>query len=383
MKIYRADSEVIRSELIRLREKLVVAKNPAERHLCLSDMELFNCLYYSLMQDEFININKILKKSKSVLESSDKFYHKLSKNYNESFITNKAFINYLSSRSLNVYAKELDKYIEPDIIEEAIFTEDDANILLHDFFRKYHPESIEFIDDLILNKRILRVDELEQYGGLCFYIYKALPFLIVQSPKYSISTLQSLIHELGHAINFNKISNDFSINKIEKYLSGSPYIEVISRLYEKEALEFFIDENVNRDYALTLLADYHYSNYYFLLETYVFSLLPDHLLEKNNYYIYSNEELKLFIEFDQYNVDIDDAFNGDKLNLFNSFNYGISGLVATILSSKIKDNKDNSLYYKFLPYMMDSFRPSIFDELGIDYKEASKCIKKELNYLLK
>lgn len=385
MKIYGADADTIKNEILSLREKLVTAKTVAEEQLCISDIELLNVLYNCLTHNNVEGFNKIFKNNRGKLINCSNFYNKLNDTYNNKVIANKDFINYLSSRSLNVYAKELYKYIDKDIIEEEIFNEDDASIILHSFFRKYHPKDVDFVDEIILNKRVLRTDILDKYCGLCFYVYKSLPFLVVENPRYSVKTIKSLIHELGHAIDFKNMNDNFSVNKIEKYLEISPYIEVNSRLYEKEALEFFIDEDINKDYAVTLLADYHYTNYSYLLDSYFFTLLPDYLLEKNKYYNYSMDELKLFIPFDKYNSDIFDTIGDEKINLSDSFNYGIGGLIATILSSKIKEDKDsgNVLYNKFMSNRMDSFRPSIFDELGIDYKEASKCLKKEINYLVK
>ena len=387
MGIYNADANSIKSELLTLREKLVRAKTTAEKESCLSSINFLNMIYYSICSDEKDYFYSVVKNNKNKFLVSDQYMKKLNKSYTNNFIKNKNNLNNLSLHAVNIYSKELDKYKVPSLLEETIFSEDDAYFIIHSFFEKNYPEYVNYIDMLIKNKRLLRIDNFEddKYEGLCLNTYKSDPFIVSKSPKYTIETITTLIHELGHAVDFNCINKRFSHNKSEKYLFLSSYVEVNSRLFEKQALEFFINCDINKDISLYLLNEYHYTNYCFLLQLYIFTLLPDKILQNDNYSLLSEDELKLIIPFEKYNIDIDACLSEEKIILRDSFTYGISGLLATIIDSNIKENSKHGkvLYNDFMANRTEPYSKDVFNELGLDGKDLAKCLKKEINYFNK
>lgn len=383
-KVFMADYDTINDNLVKLRENLIRAKSISEKELCLSSISSLNIVLNSLTNGKKVKYyDSVSKKNKTAVFDSINYISKNRDKFIDVFLDNKEYIQKSTKEYIDLYADSLCDSLDIDYYQELVFSEKYVLSLVLAFFKENFSENYDYVLEMIENKRILRADSIEYgYEGLCFNIYKSLPFIVVSTnkDKYSLSTVVTLIHELGHAIDFNNISKNYSTNVIEKYSLHSPYIEFMSRLYEKRAWEFLLKSEIDDNYVKCNLLDFHYTTYSNLLDAHVLSLLPDSLLKKDSYAKYDVEALKNLV-VDDSNVNlVSDSFLFSYPDVRDNFVYGYSGLMATYFDSLIKDDFKSgiNLYNKFLANRMDKYRPELLDELEINKDDFDKKLVKEI-----
>ena len=88
------------------------------------------------------------------------------------------------------------------------------------------------------------------YLGMCNCIYKNNPIITIycqSNEKYTLEELVTIIHELGHAIDFKNLSLSSTSNTLEKYLITSKLSEFNSQFYEKQAYEYFLEKGIDKN----------------------------------------------------------------------------------------------------------------------------------------
>jgi len=385
MEICQADYGIIKKDLDDLRELLVRTKTKAENNCCFNSIYALNLLCDALNGDKFSNYLSVVKDNRAKYFESLLFTKRHKEMFINTFLNNKKLIAKLSDEYANLYRKYIFENKLYDNYSDIIFSKEDARLILYDFFERYHPNDLEYVDQLICNKRILQVSSIDLFDGIWFNIYNKQPIILVKGNNYSIKSLVSIIHELGHAVDFRNISKNYSVNVSEKYYYCSNYLEFLPRLYEKQALEYFYHFHFDDSYVLTLLQDYYFTTYYDWLQTYIFSLLPNHIIEKNKYLKVNKDYIKLLIPVEKRSLSLDDCIDYSDLDLKTSFTYGLSGLLATVCDSKIKDNSGDAknLYENIMANRLGLFKPDIFRDLNLTDDDIEKCLRKEINFLAK
>lgn len=385
MEIYQADYESLKNDLMDLRELLVRTKTKAEKNHCLSSIYTLNLLCDALNHDGFDYLHELIKKNKSKYFDSFSFSNKHRDLYAHNFVINKKVIREILYNYIGIYEEEIKKYDFATDYTDIMFSKKDAKLILYDFFERYHKEELDYIDSLINKKRILSVGSAYLYDGLCFNLYKKDPVIVVKGSGYSMQSLITLIHELAHTIDYRKISEMYSVNIMEKYHYCSNYVEFLSRLYEKQALEYFYDFHFDDNSVISMIADFHFSTYFNLVKTYILSLLPDSIIERSNYLKYDKEQIKLLISTEDYDSSFDKYLDSGNFDLKESGSYWFSGILSTVCDSKIKDNSSDAknLYENIMANRFGLFKPDIFKDLNLTDDDIEKCLRKEINFLSK
>lgn len=382
MGIYNGTGDVIKKDLLDLRELLLRAKTKSEASFCIDSIYTLEHLYNDLKNSNISYYDNICKKNRNKVKTAIDLKNKYLDAHIENFINNKIFLRELFIENIELFSEMLEQNYEKDSIIEPVFSETSANLIVHDFFSRFYPEHIDYIDKLILEKRLVKVDVLENYDGMCFNIYKKEPLILVQNREFTLKNIQTLIHELAHAIDFKDMNEKFSVNKREKYNYLSNYVEFLSRFYERQALDYFYDLNIDMGSVFSMYLDYDQIVYDDLINSYIFSLLPDEVLRRSNYLKYSNDELKLMIPCEYFIEPIDEALDDESLDINSSLKYSISSLFAMYCNGLLKEDEEKGKYIfeNLMANRTDMFRKEIFEELGINGQEMSKMLVKEMNY---
>ena len=234
-KIYTGDIDDIRKEILNLKEHFAIGKNISESYSYLSNINALNGLHKCLTGEEVINFKRLCGVNKHLTQQASNFGRKHQDAFSMIFLDNKELIKFISCHAHNII---VDKYVREDssmIVD--LFTEEEMYEIVIDFLKKYHPEDLELFNEMIRNRRIVKVDGLNEFEdrllGQCSHIYKGLPFIITQESAITLDSIRCLIHEFGHASDMSDLNKKFSINQMSKYFFLSGKTEVPSMLYER------------------------------------------------------------------------------------------------------------------------------------------------------
>ena len=382
MSIYNGTYESLKKDLLELREMFIRTKTKSESALCIDSIYSLERLCNCLKKENSSYYEQIYKKNKNKIKECMNIKNRYLDAYMENFIENKTFLRNLLFKNIEIFDDMLEQNNEEIETIEPMFSEASADLLVHDFFKKYYPKHKCYIDKLILDKRLIKVDEIEHYDGMCFNIYRKEPIILVQNNKYTMRSIITLIHELAHAIDFKDMNEKFSVNKCEKYNYQSNYVEFLSRLYERQALDYFYDLNIDNDSVTSMYLDYDYGIYSDMVASYAFTLLPDEILKRSNYLKFSREELKLMIPCEYFTEQVEEALDDEFVDVNQSLRYAMSSLLALYCNGVLKENEDkgNYIFENIMANRADLFRKEMFEELAINGQEMSKILIKEMNY---
>lgn len=386
--IYTGKVSVIKDEIKSLRERLVRAKNDSERCGYLASIFSLNRLYKDLVGEEFLNFDKITGSDRHLTQRINNFGSRLVDKFPVNFIEEKLLIEEVSSKVyaiLNSEATEIDK----KRIMVEMYPEKLAMRIIRDFFECYHPEDLELFEELIEQNRMFDVSEFSDFDsrvrGNCYYVYKRLPFLVTYSPFYTVETMSFLIHEFGHAKDMMNLSNNFSFNQIQKYFFTSGKDEVISKLYEKEFIDFCIQAEINLEASSALLYDYYGIIEESVFETYFYTQLPDWLLQKSEYLSYDLEFLKTQLKDPSFKKIMEENESIDVLGIDSSTKYALGGLSAVMLQERFKNSKQtgNKIINTFMNNRTRFSVTELIDTLEYDDCEFKEIVQRDFETIKK
>lgn len=386
--IYTKDVSAIKDEIISLRERLVRAKNDSERCGYLASIFSLNHLYKDLVGEEFLNFDKITSSDRYLTQRINNFGSRLVDKFPVNFIKEKLLIEEVSSKVYTILNFE-DSEINKKRIVVEMYPEKLAMEIIRNFFECYHPEDLKLFEELIDKNRIFNVSEFSDFDsrvrGNCYYIYKKLPFLVIYSPFYTVETISFLIHEFGHARDMMDLSANFSFNQIQKYFFTSGKDEVISKLYEKEFIDFCIQAGINLEASSALLYDYYGIIEESAFETYFYTQLPDWLLQKSEYLSYDLEFLKTQIKDHSFKGIMEKNVSIDVLGIDSSTKYAFGGLSAVVLQERFKNGKrmGDKIINTFMNNRTRFSIVELLDTLGYDNSEFEEIVQRDFETIKK
>lgn len=368
--------EDIIKELKRLREELVVTKTYGEKNTCLESIITYNQLLSSLTGDDVsVNINRILKKQKnSILLSGDK-EAKLYDNFSNNFISNKEFFKELTSNLLKTLEDSILEFDNKDY-DLYLYPEEDIITLIINFFYEYYPNKLDLVEDMLKKKRVIGVDNLTDYSGVCFHIYKNLPIVLFQRDRnLTLKEFATITHELGHVIDFEDLDSRYSSNFSQKYFYNSTFLELNSLLVETQSLDFLSKNKLNELFVREIQYNNLISTYTNLIGINLFTELDNDLI-KNGSVLFCDSDFVKGIT----NLDLVYGDNNFSFNLKDNLMYGLSGVMASYFNSLISEYKElgQKMYNDFWAYRCDLFRPQLFDELNINQDDIGKRLVKQI-----
>lgn len=320
------------------------------------------------------------------------------KNYNK-FIRK---IDYYSCKMVDnfVFNKEFHKDNLFNIIteteEEKCMLKDiddiDVNFSRSDFFELFNQfmKSIgkdKLFDYMYKNHHIYSTKVGYDKGNAGFTVFNpidSIPDVFISNFKYDLRSMNTLAHELGHCDDL--LSFDGDIESFNKYFYMSFYNECISKLYELLLNNFLSSSCIDKDIVDSKRIDFHLTNFEFLLEAYILSLLSSSYILEGKYLDQNTNEIvemigKNFTDEDYIKFFIDNMINFDIAEIYN---YAYGGIVSLFLYDDVlKNGFDSKLMNSFMKERINLFNPDVYNDLGFSSDRYVRLYKKEVSDLIK
>lgn len=276
------------------------------------------------------------------------------KKFKTNFIDNKEFHNDYLKQILYVIGKELSQInINYRSNKTTYLKEEECYEIINDFLKSINKK--EIFDNLIINNQIFTlpeefstIDNIDNDGFVVFNICANDAYIILKKFDNTVKSMFTLMHELGHIIDFETIKNKYSLNDKNKLNMVSIYNEVMSKQYEKKFLNYLIDNNILKNEAIDILIDYYWYDYDMCYSIYILSLLKDNFLLREKYKKVSKEELLLLVKNEL--LINENGIDGLNLSISENTNYGYGAIVSEFLDEKLIN-----IFY-------DNYRAKLFDK---------------------
>ncbi len=195
--------------------------------------------------------------------------------------------------------------------------------------------------NLVNNGQIYGVgDSLEENsaGYTIFNPFTHESFVFINFFDYSVDSMFTLAHEIGHVYDFDNFSENIKKNNIYQY--QSLYKEVISRLFERLFVDYMLRNDIKSKAVIDILFDMESNNYDFLSSSYVFSLLDSEYIRYDRYKTLSSDELASLIKkgFKGYKKARNFLEEGMALDLDEDLTYFYGDIISMFLFERIKED---------------------------------------------
>lgn len=242
-----------------------------------------------------------------------------------------------------------------------------------EYYQTHGHHELTIIQELKKDHRLISVknplqNEFSENKGVLFNdCYHHTPFILVAKEKNSVTSLGTLVHEIGHIEDIDNLYGNKELN----YYIKSIYQEVNAIYREKEFYEFLIKNNINKELAKTLLNDQLDQMIYESLAIVLLSNLPDGHLKRNKYKKMTDKKIrKLFPDLVIGDIEFDSKIF-QEIDIYEDLQYSY----GQVLSSYFLENPDQ--YQWFKERKNDMFNKRLLDELGITSSEVVKVLDKK------
>lgn len=380
MNLYTGDLDVIKNEIKSLELELKTEKDRDRIVGIVSTIELLIELYNDVNKKtpKSLKLYKITNRKK--VKISDKIQKKESESYIKNFIDNKSFHGlFVNDLYYDMSKKE----------EELLFSFiEDVKLSykeMYDIMMGYLSEEglTTPFNELLKNKRIFKGLNAEMgYAGYAAHntINNTSCILVVDDDS-SISTMTTMIHELGHVIDFTNLNNTQGFTTANDYYLKSIYNEVFSMLMEKDFLSYLLRNNIYSEDACSLTEDYYYNIIESLKNLLVLSSLDDKLLVGDAYIDLKSNELMANVRKNNKDIVLHEDIIPSELDIHNDLVYGYGGILATYYNYLKEKDPDKYNFYKerFLENRANSFNIKEFSRMFSDYGELEEDVLKKMD----
>ena len=380
MNLYTGDLDVIKNEIKSLELELRTEKDRDRIVGIVSTIELLIELYNDVNKKtpKSLKLYKITNRKK--VKISDKIQKKESESYIKNFIDNKSFHGlFVNDLYYDMSKKE----------EELLFSFiEDVKLSykeMYDIMMGYLSEEglTTPFNELLKNKRIFKGLNAEMgYAGYAAHntINNTSCILVVDDDS-SISTMTTMIHELGHVIDFTNLNNTQGFTTANDYYLKSIYNEVFSMLMEKDFLSYLLRNNIYSEDACSLTEEYYYNVIESLKKLLVLSSLDDKLLAGNSYIDLKSNELMANVRKNNKDIVLHEDIIPSELDIHNDLVYGYGGILATYYNYLKEKDPDKYNFYKerFLKNRANSCNIKEFSRMFSDYGELEEDVLKKMD----
>ena len=321
------------------------------------------------------------------------------KNYNK-FVKK---LDVYSDRLLQKYLLKKDFHqsymgeILPDVEEEMSwfcklnypldekFDEKEFLEILFEFMKSIGQE--ELIANLYHHNHIHSTIIGQDSGNLGYALYNPLTQctdLFIKEFQYNISSMITLVHELGHAFDLSHFYQN--VEEYNRYFYISFYGEVLSRLFERLFYRFLLKNHIKEDTIKDKIIDFEVINHDYLLQAYIFSLLDEEFLKigqsmECDVKVISKKVSPYFME-DAHIEDIIERMG--HYDLSEIYNYAYGDILSLFLVEEVEKNGFSSdMIEYFLENRSKVFDDSFLRECGFGPVNYTKLYKREVEVLRK
>lgn len=255
--------------------------------------------------------------------------------------------------------------------------------ILEAFFKEKFPEGSYILGKLLERGHLYKFfDEDEEFtsanGFMSFNRREDTANVFLRDDVYSLSSLVTLVHELGHVYDFSDSVRTFTDEEKARYALG-PYAEVMSSYYQQLFLDYLIDNDIRVDEAVVEFFELYSSFFYNLDNALLLSLVSD-------------DEYRLIVGSDYTKKDVISMLRESSLSEDYDFddNYAWTVMSGTkelgysygiLLSNMLIDgsiSKDD-----WLSLRAKEFDSSSLVSIGFSKDKANKCFAKRMNTFIK
>lgn len=193
----------------------------------------------------------------------------------------------------------------------------------------------------------------------------------------SVDLMTTLVHEIGHVIDYKKLSD----KEKTYYNAKSILIETLSSLYEKQFLDYLIDNSIYKRKATSTLTNFYLDMYEDINTVILACNIPDNLVIREKYKNISISELYEAISSTaDVLVPIDEIPEPCTIDLMEGLEYGYGKSLATYFSrlKKIDKKRYQDEYSKFMGLRTDYFPNDFLDSLGTTSEFLGKTIDDDI-----
>lgn len=375
MKVFTGDKGSIKKQLDILLSEFQKCDNITDGVLLLFSIvplielycDYFNCSY------EDVKLIEQSEKYNSILDRASE----LIKDRSDSFIGNK---DHHLSFSSSIMSSMLDCL--KDFNEDcSTITEEYLYKIVSEYYLNTSGNDLKILNDLIKNKNLYNYDIFDSsvYASTIMDYYNKKGNIVTFSEnnlKKSMMTI--LVHEVEHIKEMRDIESNNSKVDSFSYQHNSIYSEVLAIKAEKDFLEYLIENNIEKEYAINELNKNYLTTFTFLNQMMFLSFLDNNLLKDDRYMEYSREELVEI--YRKKSLDIEDMELLSNLDLNDEILYSYGGVLGTYFSYLEKSDPDkyNKVMDKFKQIRTTDYNECHLQMLGTNIDELGQIVRCEM-----
>lgn len=375
MKVFTGDKGSIKKQLDILLSEFQKCDNITDGVLLLFSIvplielycDYFNCSY------EDVKLIEQSEKYNSILDRASE----LIKDRSDSFIENK---DHHLSFSSSIMSSMLDCL--KDFNEDcSTITEEYLYKIVSEYYLNTSGNDLKILNDLIKNKNLYNYDIFDSsvYASTIMDYYNKKGNIVTFSEnnlKKSMMTI--LVHEVEHIKEMRDIESNNSKVDSFSYQHNSIYSEVLAIKAEKDFLEYLIENNIEKEYAINELNKNYLTTFTFLNQMMFLSFLDNNLLKDDRYMEYSREELVEI--YRKKSLDIEDMELLSNLDLNDEILYSYGGVLGTYFSYLEKSDPDkyNKVMDKFKQIRTTDYNECHLQMLGTNIDELGQIVRCEM-----
>lgn len=375
MKVFTGDKNSIKKQLDILLSEFQKCDDITDGVLLLFSIvplielycDYFNCSY------EDVKLIEQSEKYNSILDRA----RELIKDRSDSFIENKDHHLDFSSSIMSSMLDCLKDFNE----DCSTITEEYLYKIVSEYYSNTSGDDLKILNDLIKNKNLYNHDVLDSnvYASTIMDYYNKKGNIVTFSEnnlKKSMMTI--LVHEVEHIKEMRDIESNNSKVDSFSYQHNSIYSEVLAIKAEKDFLEYLIENNIEKEYAINELNKNYLTTFTFLNQMMFLSFLDNDLLKDDIYMEYSREELVEI--YRKKGLDIEDMELLSNLDLNDEILYSYGGVLGTYFSYLEKSDPDkyNKVMDKFKQIRTTDYNECHLQMLGTNIDELGQIVRCEM-----
>ena len=378
MEIFTKDTSFIKKNIEYLKNQIYRGQNLSSKSSLVYSFDVLSQL--AAILDVNVESLKKVNKNKGIINKVFEKESKLENKKLENFIKNKK--QHLEITS-TIFSEDKDILIpEPKKIYESRFLDDEEIYeIISDFFLStFNLDAFAIFKRLVELKKmyLVNLDGFE-YNGITFfntYMNDARIIINESNIDNTIDLMTALVHEIGHVMDFEYLGRNSTY-----YCNKSIFTEVLSHLYEKEFMDYLIENNIYKRKTTNRFIDYYETMRENIIEIALECNIPDNLLKKEKYrglekgklYDKIFEQAELPVQEEEFPVP-------STISLIDSLEYGYGIALATYFSGLKKTDRKmyQSEIARFMGLRIDYFPNNFLRELGTTRDFLEKTLDEEI-----
>ncbi len=377
------DYSDIERQIKDLSQFLETCTNKSRYYSVSSSFEMLNYLYCLRYGYEFLSGEV----ADNIARKSMELYQEILENEKSVFLRNKQFHK---DTFCETYFGPSSSFLKPSRSsylekmrnsEKAKLKTGEDKEILEAFFKEKFPEGSDILGELLERGHLYKFfgeDDGLSDGFMTFNRCDNAANVFLKDDVCSLSSLVTLVHELGHVYDFSDSVRTFTDEEKARYAFG-PYIEVMSCYYQQLFLDYLINNDIRVEEATVAFFELYSAFFHNLDNALLLSLVSDdeyRLIVGNDFK--KREVISLLKESsltEDYDFDDNCAWTVMSGTKEIGYSYGILLSNMLIDGSISKDDWFN--------LRAKEFDSSSLTSIGFSKDKANKCLVKRMDTFMK